>query len=130
MHGKHTLCLTPCAEGCTSAYGLANELLRLRAELDRIRSADVNSRAAAVYVLKIQYILSDLTPLDPDYLDRMADKIGALPSAFDEEYRPELRETLLRMGITFDPYDRTPVVLDGEAAQRAEEILSRRNSDN
>jgi hypothetical protein len=46
----------------------------------------------------------------------------------EELTRPPFREALLNRGITFDPYDRSPITLEGDEAKRAEEILSRRPS--
>src|ERR1035438_3671713 len=73
-----------CAEGCTSAYGLAVEVLRLRGALASLRELDVIRRSEVVRTLRVQNLLSDLSPLDPFYLGRLADKIGALPSVFEE----------------------------------------------
>jgi hypothetical protein len=39
---------------------------------------------------------------------------------------PPMRSALLAAGIHSDPYDRTPLALEGEAAERAAEILRRR----
>ena len=43
--------------------------------------------------------------------------------------RPEMRSALRSAGIDTDPYDTTPVVLEGEAAERAAELLRRRGGD-
>ena len=44
----------------------------------------------------------------------------------EDEERPAMRSALMAAGITSNPYDRSPLKLEGEAAERVAEILRRR----
>lgn len=44
----------------------------------------------------------------------------------DEGRAPPLRKALRDAGISTDPYDRSHLILEGEAAKRAAEIVKRR----
>ncbi len=57
--------------------------------------------------------------------DLFSDPRAPMGFVVDEPARP-LRDALLERGIPTDPYDRSPLRLEGEAAERAAEILRRR----
>jgi hypothetical protein len=57
------------------------------------------------------------------FVDPRAD-MQTLP--FDEIGNASLRSVLIDHGVTVDPYDRTPVDLESDAAERAAEIIQRR----
>jgi len=61
------------------------------------------------------------------FVDPRAD-MQSLP--FDEIGMPSLRSALIERGVAVDPYDRTPIDLEGEAAERAADIIQRRSVSN
>jgi hypothetical protein len=60
------------------------------------------------------------------YIDPRADAGEMLMVGGGAEDVPTIRSALLASGIRSDPYDRSRLVLEGEAAERAAEILRRR----